>query len=44
MEAFNRLSVNRTLIVAPHQLKVVANADTIPVLRDGRLVEQATHE
>ena len=35
---------NRTLIVASYQLKVVANADTILVLRDGRLVEQTTHE
>lgn len=31
MEAFARLSENRTLIVASHQLKVVANADTILV-------------
>ena len=44
MEAFDRLSENRTLIVASHQLKVVANADTILVLRDGRLAEQGTHE
>ena len=44
MEAFDRLSENRTLLVASHQLKVVANADTILILRDGRLVEQGTHE
>ncbi len=44
MEAFDRLSENRTLIVASHQLKVVANADTILVLSDGRLVEQGTHD
>ncbi len=44
MEAFDRLSENRTLIVASHNLKVVANADTILVLRDGRLAEQGTHD
>ncbi len=44
MEAFDRLCENRTLIVASHQLKVVANADTILVLRDGRVAEQGTHE
>jgi ABC-type multidrug transport system fused ATPase/permease subunit len=44
MEAFDRLSENRTLIVASHQLKVVANADTILVLSDGRLAEQGTHD
>ncbi|MGW8194324.1 MAG: ABC transporter ATP-binding protein [Desulforhopalus sp.] len=44
MEAFDRLTENRTLIVASHQLKVLANADTILVLQDGRLVEKGTHE
>lgn len=44
MEAFDRLSENRTLIIASHQLKVVANADIILVLSDGRLAEQGTHD
>lgn len=44
MEAFDRLSENRTLIVASHNLKVVANADIILVLMDGRLAEQGTHD
>ncbi len=44
MEAFDRLSANRTLVVASHQLKVVANADTILVLQDGRLTEHGTHD
>ncbi len=44
MEAFDRLSENRTLVVASHQLKVVANADTILVLHDGHLAEQGTHD
>ena len=44
MEAFDRLSENKTVIVASHNLKVVANADTILVLRDGRLAEQGTHD
>ncbi|MGB3212515.1 MAG: ABC transporter ATP-binding protein [Desulforhopalus sp.] len=44
MEAFDRLSENRTLVVASHQLKVVANADIILVLRNGRLAEKGTHD
>ncbi len=44
MEAFDRLSENRTLIVASHNLKVVANADIILVLLDGKLAEQGTHD
>jgi ABC-type multidrug transport system fused ATPase/permease subunit len=44
MEAFDRLSANRTLVVASHQLKVVANADSILVLQDGRLAEHGTHD
>jgi subfamily B ATP-binding cassette protein MsbA len=44
MEAFDRLSANRTLVIASHQLKVVANADKILVLQDGRLAEQGTHD
>ena len=44
MKAFDRLSENRTLIVASHNLNVVANADSILVLLDGRLAEQGTHD
>ncbi len=44
MEAFDRLSWNRTIIVASHQLKTMVNADNILVLGDGRIVEQGKHE
>jgi len=44
MDAFDRLAENRTIVVASHQLKTVANADKILVLRKGRIVEQGTHD
>jgi len=44
MEAFDRLSENRTIIVASHQLKTMVNADTILVLDDGRIAEQGKHQ
>jgi ABC-type multidrug transport system fused ATPase/permease subunit len=44
MEAFDRLSKNRTILIASHQLKTIANADTILVLNGGRIVEQGKHE
>ncbi len=44
MEAFDRLSENRTIIVASHQLKTMVNADIILVLDDGRIAEQGKHQ
>jgi len=44
MEAFDRLSENRTILVASHQLKTMINADNILVLDGGRIVEQGNHE
>ena len=44
MEAFDRLSENKTLIVASHQLKTVANADIIFVLQNGTIIESGSHE
>ncbi len=44
MEAFDRLSENRTIVVASHQLKNVLNADNILVMRDGRIAEQGVHD
>jgi ABC-type multidrug transport system fused ATPase/permease subunit len=44
MEAFDRLSEQKTLIVSSHRLPVVYNADLIIVLRDGRIVERGTHD
>ncbi len=44
MEAFDRLSEQKTLIVSSHRLPIVLNADLIIVLRDGRIIERGTHE
>lgn len=44
MEAFDRLSEQKTLIVSSHRLPVVCNADVIIVLREGRIVEKGTHD
>ncbi len=44
MEAFDRLSENRTIVAAAHHLKTICNADKILVLSDGRVVEQGRHK
>lgn len=44
MEAFDRLSEQKTIIIASHRLPVVVNSDHIVFLREGRIIEQGTHE
>ncbi|MDD2462688.1 MAG: lipid A export permease/ATP-binding protein MsbA [Desulfobulbus sp.] len=42
--ALENLMKNRTTIIIAHRLSTVKNADRIIVLKDGKLVEEGTHE
>ena len=42
-EALDRLMADRTTIVIAHRLSTIVNADTICVMKDGRIVETGTH-
>ena len=43
-EALEKLMVRRTTIVIAHRLSTIRNADTIMVMENGKIVEQATRE
>ncbi|KNG45256.1 leptomycin b resistance protein pmd1 [Stemphylium lycopersici] len=43
-QALDRVSRNRTTIVIAHRLSTIRQADKIVVLRQGRLIEQGTHD
>ncbi|KAH8723608.1 P-loop containing nucleoside triphosphate hydrolase protein [Phaeosphaeriaceae sp. PMI808] len=43
-QALDRVSKNRTTIVIAHRLSTIKRADKIIVLRQGKLVEQGTHD
>lgn len=43
-QALERLMANRTSFVIAHRLSTIRNADQILVIRQGRIVEQGTHD
>jgi ATP-binding cassette subfamily B (MDR/TAP) protein 1 len=43
-QALDRVSKNRTTIVIAHRLSTIRRADKIIVLRQGKLIEQGTHD
>ena len=43
-EAFDNLMEGRTSFVVAHRLSTIRNADLILVMRDGKIIEQGSHE
>lgn len=43
-QALDRVSKNRTTIIIAHRLSTIKRADKIVVMRQGKLVEQGTHD
>ena len=42
--SIERLMKNKTCIVIAHRLSTVRNADTVIVLKEGRIVQRGTHD
>ena len=43
-QAFDKLMQGRTSFVVAHRLSTIRNADLILVMRDGKIVEEGTHQ
>ena len=43
-DAFNRLMEGRTSFIVAHRLSTIQNADIILVMKDGKVIEQGSHE
>lgn len=42
-DALDRVMKGRTVLTIAHRLSTIQNADTIAVLKDGKIVEQGTY-
>lgn len=42
-QAFDRLMENKTAFIVAHRLSTIINSDCILVMKDGKLIEQGTH-
>ena len=43
-KAFNAMMKGRTSFIVAHRLSTIQEADLILVMRDGKIIEQGTHE
>ena len=43
-QAFDEMMKGRTSFIVAHRLSTIKTADTILVMRDGKIIEQGTHE